>query len=354
EVDSLIAEMEGMLKNVTFHEAVVGVNDPNLETRVSKGVAVVSRPNQEIGEEDKERARKAAQAFALPSNRVLVQSAFKSYLIDGISKVKDPLGMKGLKIEVECLMFDAFAPVIKNIDRLSEMINIDLTPEIVLPFAGAEIALSPQDKDLGAVALDLGAGTTGYCVYENNEILDLKIFPLGGNNVTNDIAVGLKTYVDVAEKIKINEGAALGKKIAKGDFFDINHYWEEADSETKVSKKFVAEIMEARLLEIFDLISERLKQIDRFGKLPGGIVLYGGGAKISFITELAKEKFKLPVRIAKPEIEWYKENPDPSLIPVLGLLQQKYQRTKTESESFTFKGGPLGKIFNTFKNIFSV
>ncbi len=354
EVDSLIAEMEGMLKNITFHEAVVGVNDPNLETRVSKGVAVVSRPNQEIGEEDKERARKAAQAFALPSNRVLVQSAFKSYLIDGISKVKDPLGMKGLKIEVECLMFDAFAPVIKNIDRLSEMINIDLTPEIVLPFAGAEIALSPQDKDLGAVALDLGAGTTGYCVYENNEILDLKIFPLGGNNVTNDIAVGLKTYVDVAEKIKINEGAALGKKIAKGDFFDINHYWEEADSETKVSKKFVAEIMEARLLEIFDLVSERLKQIDRFGKLPGGIVLYGGGAKIPFITELAKEKFKLPVRIAKPEIEWYKENPDPSLIPVLGLLQQKYQRTKTESESFTFKGGPLGKIFNTFKNIFSV
>lgn len=330
ELDNLIAEMEGMLKNITFRNAVVGIGGPHLETRLSKGVAVVSRPDQEIGEEDKQRANKAAEAFALPPNRTLVQGALKSYIVDGVAKVKDPVGMKGLKIETECLLIDAFTPFISYIDRLGEMVGLKFDSKIVLPFAGAEIALTPQDKDLGAIALDLGAGTTSICVYENNEILDLKVFPVGGNSITNDIAVGLKTYVDIAEKIKVNEGVAIRKKVGKNENIDLSTYWEEVDSGYKISKRFLAEIIEARLSEIFDLVAKRLKEIERFGRLPGGVILYGGGAQIPFITELAKEKFELPVRLAKPEIDWYKENPDPSFIPALGLLSLKIEGEEQE------------------------
>jgi len=354
ELDSLIAEIESMLKNVAFREATIGIGGSHLETRLSKGVAVVARPDQEIGEDDVRRANKAAEAFALPSNRSLIQAALRSYVVDGVAKVKDPIGMKGLKIETECLLIDAFTPFIHSIDRLGEMINIKFIPKIVLPYAGAEIALTTQDKDLGAIALDLGASTTGLCVYENNEILDLKVFSVGGNAVTNDIAVGLKTSVNIAEKIKINEGLALKKKVLKNKNEDINWgiYYEEDNAGDKVSKKFLAEIIEARLSEIFDLVAKRLKEIDRFEKLPGGVVIYGGGAKMPFIVDLAKERLKLPVRIAKPEIDWYQESPDLSFVPVLGLL---VLRAQGQGEGFiSLEEGFFRKITRFFKNIFSI
>jgi len=345
ELDNLVAEIEGMLKNINFKRSIVGIGGPNLKTCLSKGVAVVSRPDQEITEEDKERADKAAQAFALPPNRTLVQTVSRNYIVDGVAKVKDPVGMKGLKIETECLLIDAFSPNINYIDRLGEMVNLKFDPKIVLPFAGAEIALTDQDKDLGAIALDLGAGTTSACVYEDDEILDLQVFPMGGDSITNDIAVGLKTYIDIAEKIKVNEGMATKKKVGKNENIDLSVYLEEAESSEKISKKFLAEIIEARLSEIFDLVADRLKEIDRFGKLPGGVVLYGGGAKMPFIAELAREKFKLPVRLANPDIEWYRENPDLSFISVLGLLNLMLQK----------KNGPMveSKFFEKISNFFN-
>jgi cell division protein FtsA len=352
ELDNLMSEMESMLKNITFREAVVGIGGAHLETRLSKGTAVVSRPDQEIGEDDIQRANKAAEAYALPSNRSLIQTVLRSYIVDGLAKVKDPIGMKGLKIETECLLIDAFTPFVNSIDRLGEMVNLKFNPKIVLPYAGAEIALTPQDKDLGALALDLGASTTSLCVYENNEILDLKVFPVGGNAVTNDIAVGLKTSVDIAEKIKINEGLASRKKVLKNENIDWSSYYEEDNSGDKVSKKFLAEIIEARLSEIFDLVVKRLKEIDRFEKLPGGVVIYGGGAKMPFITELAKERFKLPVRVAKPEIDWYKDSPDLSFVPVLGLLSLKFQGQK--QGILSLEEGVMKKIVNFFKNSFSI
>jgi len=345
ELDNLVAEIEGMLKNINFKRSIVGIGGPNLKTRLSKGVAVVSRPDQEITEEDKERADKAAQAFALPPNRTLVQTVSRNYIVDGVAKVKDPVGMKGLKIETESLLIDAFSPNINYIDRLGELVKLKFDPKIVLPFAGAEIALTNQDKDLGAIALDLGAGTTSACIYEDDEILDLQVFSMGGDSITNDIAVGLKTYIDIAEKIKVNEGMATKKKVSKNENIDLSVYLEEAESSEKISKKFLTEIIEARLSEIFDLVADRLKEIDRFGKLPGGVVLYGGGAKMPFIAELAREKFKLPVRLANPDIEWYRENPDLSFIPVLGLLNLMSQK----------RNGPIveSRFFEKISNFFN-
>jgi cell division protein FtsA len=346
EVNNILTEMEGANRNFIFKQAIVGVGGPHLETRVSKGVSVISRPDGEITEDDKERALKAAQACVLPANRVLTQTTVQNYVIDGSTKVKDPLTMKGLRLETECLLIDSFSPVVRNIDRLGEMLGLSFN-KLILPYAGAELALTHQDKELGAASLDLGAGTTSLCLYEDNDLLDLKVFPIGGNNITNDIAVGLKTYVDLAEKIKIQEGVALAKKVAKGSMIDLNQYLQESEEENKISKRFLAEIIEARLSEIFDMVSERLKELNKFGKLPGGIVLLGGGAQMPFITELAKEKFKLPVRIAKPAIAWYEETPDPSFIPVLGLID-----LTVKNSSETIEGGNiLAKIRRNIKHL---
>jgi cell division protein FtsA len=348
ELDNLLNEMEGVNRNFIFREAIVGIGGPHLETRISKGVSVISRPDGEITEDDRERALKAAQACVLPANKILIQTTTKNYTIDGITKVKDPLGMKGLRLEIECLLVDAFSPIVRNIDRLGEMLHLDFS-HIILPYAGAEIALTNQDKELGVAALDLGAGTTSLCVYEDNELLDLKVFPVGGNNITNDIAVGLKTYVDVAEKIKTSEGLALAKKATKGSMIDLTQYLEEAGEEDKINKRFLCEIIEARLTEIFDMVGGHLKELDRFGQLPGGIVLFGGGAQMPYVVELAKEKFKLPVRIAKPDIDWYKETADPSFIPALGLLDLTFQgMTDRKPRSAGWLSGIMDKIAGHF------
>ncbi|MGC8651089.1 MAG: cell division protein FtsA [Minisyncoccia bacterium] len=347
ELNNVLTEMEGANRNFIFKQAIVGVGGPHLETRISKGVSVISRPDGEITEDDKERALKAAQACVLPANRVLTQTTVQNYIIDGSTKVKDPLTMKGLRLETECLLIDSFTPVIRNIDRLGEMLGLSFN-KIILPYAGAELALTHQDKELGAAVLDLGAGTTSLCLYEDNDLLDLKVFPIGGNNITNDIAVGLKTYVDLAEKIKIQEGVALAKKITKGAMIDLNQYFGDSEEENKISKRFLAEIIEARLSEIFDMVSERLKELDKFGKLPGGIVLLGGGAQMPYIVDLAKEKFKLPVRIAKPAISWYDERPDPSFIPVLGLIDLAIKNSNETIEGGNF----FAKIIKNIKHQF--
>jgi len=347
EVNNILTEMEEANRNFIFKQAIVGVGGPHLETKVSKGVSVISRPDGEITEDDKERALKAAQACVLPANRVLTQTTVQNYIIDGTTKVKDPLGMKGLRLETECLLIDSFSLVMRNIDRLGEMLGLSFN-KLILPYAGAELALTHQDKELGAAALDLGASTTSLCLYEDNDLLDLKVFPIGGNNITNDIAVGLKTYVDLAEKIKIQEGVALAKKVTKGSMIDLNQYFSESEEDNKISKRFLAEIIEARLSEIFDMVNERLKELNKFGKLPGGIVLLGGGAQMPFITNLAKEKFKLPVRIAKPALAWYEEMPDPSFIPVLGLIDLAVKNSNETIEN----GNILAKIIKNIKHQF--
>ena len=318
-LDELFNEISSVNKNFLFKEAIVGLNGPHLETRVSKGVSVISRADGEISEDDKERALKTAQSFVLPTNRTLVQTTIKNYIIDGNYKVKDPLGMKGLRLEVECLLIDAFSMAMRNLNRIGDTLGMKFN-YIITPYAGAEWSLTNQDKDLGTVAIDLGGGTTGMCVYEDGELIDLKVFPVGGNNITNDIAVGLKTYVNIAEKIKTTEGVALAKKVSKGTTINLNEFLENGEEELTVNKKFLAEIIEARLTEIFDLVGERLKDLNRFGKLPGGVVLYGGGALMPYIVDLAKDRLKLPVRISKTESDWYQDQLDSSFVSALGLL----------------------------------
>jgi len=201
EVDNLLTEMEGANKNFIFKQALIGINGPHLETRLSKGVSVISRPDGEITEDDKERALKAAQACVLPANRVLSQTTVRNYLIDGTTKVKDPLGMKGLRLEIECLLIDAFSPVVRNIDRLGETLGLNFS-KVILPYAGAELALTTQDKELGAAALDLGAATTGFCVYQDGELLDLKVSQLAVIILLMTLRLGLKLMLISLRKLK--------------------------------------------------------------------------------------------------------------------------------------------------------
>ncbi|HOQ15495.1 MAG TPA: cell division protein FtsA [Candidatus Paceibacterota bacterium] len=347
-VGELLSEIEMTNKKMHFYEAIIGIGGTYLDLKTSKGVTVISRSNQEVTEDDVEKAFQAAQALALPQNRILIQAILKNFRIDGGEKVKDPVGMKGIKLEAESLLIDIFSPVIKKIDEVGEMLGLAFNKKCVLPLAGAEFVLNERDKDLGVMTIDFGADTTSICVYEDGELIDLKVFPFGSNHVTNDIAVGLKTYIDIAEKLKIKEGVAYSKKVSKNDNIEMADYGEEG--ETKVSKKFLAEIIEARLMEILDLIGEELKQIDKFNKLPAGIVIYGGGAKTPYLSDLVKERLKLSVRVFNPDHPFFEGNPSMEFVPVLGLLNFF---AGMENERIINQGGKLiKKIFKPFTNLF--
>lgn len=351
DLEGLLEEIQGLLKGPRFKSAVVGINSSRIEVRNSKGSALVSRADGVISLDDKERADKSAEVISLENNRTLVQAVIRDYIIDGSSRVKDPIGLNGLKLEAEAILLDVFSPVTKNLEYLKEAIGINLSPKFILAYASSEFALTKQDKELGALALDLGASTTSMAVYENGQLLDLKVFPLGGNHLTSDIAIGLKVPFEVAEEIKVKEGIALTKKAERGQTFNLQDYFEEIEEPTKITKKYLAEIIEARLVEIFDKVSERLKQLGRYQKLAGGVVLYGGGAKMNGIKELAKERLKLSVKLAKPEIEWYKDNPDPVFVPVLGLMDL---RLKDQEHIKQMAGeGFSRKFVDIFKSLFN-
>lgn len=344
-ISSLVSEIELML-NTSFRTVITGVNGPHLGINLSKGVSVTARPDGEISEDDIERAINASGAYVLQPNRTLLHVIPKNFILDGVTAIKNPLGMTGLRLEVESFLIDAFSPAFKNINKAFEGADLRVLTTVANPLAGARAALNRQDRELGTLCLDLGAETTGLCVFEDDNLLTTRVFPLGGNHLTNDIAVGLQILREAAEKIKIAEGVALVKKAPKNEIIELGKFVE--GEEGSITKKFLAEIIEARLSEIFDLVIEELKAINRFNKLPGGVILYGGTTKIPGIKELAREKLQLPVRLACPEIDWFKENPETCLITCLGLIL--WQIDSLSGKQVAVKNNWWRKFFDLFKS----
>ena len=357
EVDSLVAEIEGVVNKGNFREAITGINGPYLSLHYSQGMVVVARPDAEITEDDKERADEAAVALAPQDNQVLVQKIIKDYTIDQNMHVDDPVGLKGHRLQSNMILIDALSPAVRLIDRLGEITKIKFHHNFVTPLAGAETALTSRDKEEGVIALDLGAGTTSLSVFKDGQLVDFQVFRQGSSSITNDIARVLQFPIEVAEKLKIEEGTCLPLKIKKDKNITIDSYlnddYNEDTTQEKmaVSKKKLAEIIAARQNEIFDFVVNRLKELNLFGKLPAGVVLYGGGANLKGIRTLAKSKFKLAVRIAHPQDEWYADNPDPRYIDVLGLLNAvKDEESNTTNWPVKFSGK---NFLDYLKKIFS-
>ena len=227
--------------------------------------------------------------------------------------------MHGVRLEVDALIVEDSTPFIKNLIKCVREAGLEEDGLLLTPLAAARSILTKRQKELGVLSLDLGGGTTGLTVYEEGDILHCAILPVGQMHVTNDIAIGLRVSIDVAEKIKLAYGTARVAEVKKSEIIDLAKMGEAGGN---VSRQEVAEIMEARLAEIFDLVNKELKKIDRVGFLPAGIVLTGGGAKIKGIVEFAKQRLKLPAQLGFPqELEGLADQvDDPSFATVIGLI----------------------------------
>jgi cell division protein FtsA len=284
------------ISGINIDRATVSIDGAHVESLNSKGVIAVGRADQEITIDDLQRAEEAATAVHLPPNREILQVFARSYTVDGQANIKDPVGMNGVRLEVETHIITGASPAIKNLNRAIYQAGIDIEGQVLVPIAAARAVLSKRQKELGAAVIDIGGGTTGLAVYEEGDILYSSILPVGSGHITNDLAIGLRTNIDTAEKIKLKY-----VKAGRGAANEKIRIEELEGDDMVIPRRELSKIVDARLEEIFHMVRAELKKIGKDQLLPAGVVLTGGGAKMSGIEEFAKEALKLPVAIGKPE-----------------------------------------------------
>lgn len=322
-------------KDFKIRQVFLNINGSHLIFLPSRGLVSVSRADQRISEADIERAMAASRAISLSANQQILDTISQEFVIDGQPGIKEALGLRGIRLEAKTLCAAVFTPYLKNLENavLGAGLEIEnISPSIL---ACSQAVLSGKEKEAGVAIIDIGAGNTGLAVFEEGILIHAAIFPLGSNNITNDIAVVLKIEIENAERIKreFSGRARESKKDKKGKL--------------GFPPKIVSRVIEARTREILNQAAKELKKIDKT-KLPSGAVICGGGAKLFKIIDLAKQELKLPCRIGMPQ-GFALEIEDPAWATAAGLVLEA-AGDFGEKPSFSFFGnGILKKIKRVFK-----
>jgi cell division protein FtsA len=272
--------------------ATVNINGTHVSGLNSKGVIAISAANREITPDDRLRVEEAATIVQLPSNREIIQVFAQNYRLDGQENIKDPVGMHGVRLEVDTHIVTAATPNLRNLDMSLEKAQVTAHNHTLSGLAAAEAVLQRQQKEAGTVLLDIGAGTTNLVVLEDGEVQHTAVLPMGGQHITNDLAIGLRTELDIAEAVKIQHAGLMqaNKRDIRVKMHGKEHIFKAED---------IAMITEARVEELFEFVDKELGRVHKAHKLPGGVVLVGGTAKLPGIADFAKQQLQLAARVGK-------------------------------------------------------
>jgi len=334
----------------------VNIGGSHLHVVPSDGLISVSRADHIISQEDIDRVLQATRAINIPSNEEILEVFPKEFIIDDQKGINQPLGLTGVRLEAKVILLCYFQSYYTNLAQAVFNAKLQIDDIVPSPLAAAKAVLTPQQKEVGVALIDIGSATTSLAVFEEGELIHFAVFPLGSANITNDIAIGLKTEVNIAEDIKKqygtcaitkNEKDKSDKSKKKIEFFDQSH-------SLSFTKKSLVDIIEPRVSEIVDLMQKELKSIGRQELLPGGIVLTGGGAKLPKIKDLVKDKLKLTCQIGVPRgIIGLEE--DPALATVAGLILEGVDfDTEGKEGMFGFSFDSVKIIFSKLKKMFKV
>jgi cell division protein FtsA len=347
------------------------INGSKLQLISSHGLISVARADQKVSNEDIERIYQEAETINLQSSNKVILDVFpKEWSLDGEREIRDPVGLQGVRLELDANLLSVFSSDIDSIVDSLSVAGFDIDYENIITgiIADAEAVLTPSQKELGVALINIGAGTLSVAVFEEGRLLNLAVFPVGSGSITNDIAIGFKTEIDVAERIKKEHGTLVEKAGRKMINFSLSPFGEEDEEEhftialqeggkkkkpdkakdnsnvLSFSEKDLEKIVEARVSEMFDLVSGELKKISKFGLLPAGIVITGGGSKLPGIAEFGKKAFKLPCRIGYPA-DFRGLDKDSSLSTVCGLIMSKIDK---EDIKIGGSGTGIGKKIKGF------
>lgn len=355
---SAVLEKAERLVGVPISRVWVSINDPHIKCEISKGVVAVGRSDGEINENDVNRAIEAARALAVPVNYEILHVIPIKFSVDNQSDVKDPIGMNGIRLEVETLIVQGLSTQIKNLTKAIYRTGLEIEDLVLAPLAASEAVISSKQKELGVALINLGSSTTSLAVYEERNLIHTAILPIGSEHITADVAIGLRCPINLAERIKRDYGSATVIEESHNDEIDISGLVKEEeinDDINSISRKYVSEIINARVEEIFEKVDQEFKKIDRSGMLPAGVIFVGGGAELESLVESAKKKLRLPAALglAKNINVVIDKVKNPEFLTALGLV---IWGSRTEGESISsghkFKNN-LGGLFEKTKGLFN-
>ncbi|MEK7166894.1 MAG: cell division protein FtsA [Patescibacteria group bacterium] len=344
---SLVLEKSEGITGAPIERAFVGISGSHIISQPSHGIVAVAKANGEIQEDDLERVIHAAQTVITPPNYEILHIIPQTFIVDRQTGIKDPIGMTGIRLEVDAQIIEGLSSPIKNLTKCIYQAGVDINDLVFSILATSEAVLNKRQKELGVAVVNLGGATTSFVIFEEGDLIACGVLPIGSNHITNDIAIGLRTSIDLAEKIKLAYGSALPDQFKKDEKINLSEF-DENEKEV-ISKKYIANIIEARAEEIFKMINAEFKKINRDGKLPAGVILTGGGAKLSGIVELAKKEFRLPASIEFSQENFFtavdKIN-EPEFSTALGLVLWGSQ-SRQKNSKFSFLN--IKQIFSKIK-----
>ncbi len=343
-VDEALAQAERMA-GLELDQATFNINGSSiLSTSVSGMVAVASG---EVTEDDLMRLEDVAKVGKVPANRSILSIVPHDYVLDGQADIKDPIGMVGSRLEIIASIVSALAPHVQNLTKIAEIDKINVASLVPSPVAAAQSVLSEQEKESGVALVDFGSATTSLAIYEEGDLRHVSVLPVGSNNITNDLAIGLQTTPDIAEIIKV--GYADASESGRDKQVSIKH--------NKVNHEFnlsvVDEVVNARLEEIFEAVSAQLNKAGYGGRLPSGVVLVGGGSNLKQIESFVRNELNLAVRLGSPkELKGLAEKVEkPEFAVAVGLMMLNGLGVQAPSSDYPAnKSGILSKIFGIFKS----
>ena len=307
---------------VAIKSAWVGVDGTYISSTSVRGVVAVSRADQEVAPEDVQRALTAAESF-IPKNhnREVLHVIPREFRVDGESGVRDPVGMHGVRLEAEALAIECASLYLRSLFKAVEQAGLRVDDYVFSPLAASEAVLSKGQKELGVMLLDIGGGSSSFIVFEEGVPVHAGVIPIGGNHITGDVAIGFRTRMDIAEQMKISYGTCMSADLPKRDNIRLAEFL--PGQEETFSRRTLAEIVEARLQDLFELLHKELRRINRARLLPGGVVLVGGSSRVPGIIPLTKRELGLPAEqgVARGFLPSVDETEGSAMAAALGIAR---------------------------------
>jgi cell division protein FtsA len=354
ETMASIAESIDIAERVSGYQierAYVGVSGGHIASMNSRGVVAVGRGDSGISYDDIERAMDAAGAIAIPHNRQVIHVIPRGYIVDGQNGIRDPIGMHGFRLEVEAHIITGSATALQNLVKCVENLGVTVDALALDPLASGYAVLTETEQDAGVVLADIGGGTTDIAIFIDGTVWHTIVLEVGGNHLTNDLAIGLRLPFESAEEIKLKHGQALHTNVRAEESFAVATFGGEARQQ--VFRREVANILEARVEEIFNLVLREIKRSGYDGLLPAGVVLCGGSAQLPGIADLGKTVLGMPLRVGQPRnlVGLVDQLSSPAFATSVGLVRWGISASLVPTWG-PRKGRPnIGKIGRWFRNL---
>jgi cell division protein FtsA len=360
-VNTLFETFEDLGKlGVSGKHVIVNIASPHSTFKITRTFGGVSRGDGEITANDiNQLHEKIKDSQTETSNKTILHIIPRNFTVDDLTNIKDPIGMHGYRLEMEAAIIETLNPHIKTLEKGFGEIKKNIIDKVFSPLAAAYSCLSKKQMNVGSMIVDLGAENTTFAIFEDDKLIESGVLNLGANSITHDIAICLKIPLEVAEKIKITFGYALSNDVNRKENINLSKITKEIDYE--INKKYLSEIIEARLEDIFNLLNNEIKKTNSFNKLAAGVVLVGGGSKLPGMVDFTKKYLKLPAKIGYPiNLEYDKETnekfidliDDPSFAVVSGLLCWGLNNTIVSKKISLPEKSPILQKLKKFIKIF--